>query len=104
VSDESFERMITPSSGLENGLGYGYGIGVEPLPERLRIGHSGSTPGFSAALEIDLEAGIGVAVLCNLADVEPFAPRRLAEGFRDTIVAAVEGSDAPAPCGSRETP
>jgi CubicO group peptidase (beta-lactamase class C family) len=96
VSEESFELMLTPASGLdEDGVGYAYGIGVEHLADRRRIGHNGVTPGFSAAIELDLAAGIGVAVLCNRGDCGRFAPREIAEAIRDLAVALADGTEPP---------
>jgi CubicO group peptidase (beta-lactamase class C family) len=95
VSAESLERMLTTASEPDqDGIGYGYGMIVEARPEPAWIGHGGSTPGFTASLQIDRAAGIGVAVLCNLGDVGLFAPGRIADTLLETALAGGR-EDAP---------
>jgi CubicO group peptidase (beta-lactamase class C family) len=83
---ESLERMLTTASEPDqDGIGYGYGMAVEAGTGW--IGHGGSTPGFTASLQIDRTAGIGVGVLCNLGDVGPFAAGRIADALRGDALA-----------------
>jgi len=101
VSPENLEQMLTTASEPdEDGVGYGYGMTVEARPEPGWIGHGGSTPGFTASLQIDRAAGIGVVVLCNLGDVGPFAPGRIADALRECAVADLP----PAPAWPEDFP
>lgn len=94
VSPQSLERMLTSASETDkDGIGYGYGMAVEAGSEPGWIGHGGSTPGFTASLQIDRAAGIGVVVLCNLGDVAPFAAGRIADALRE----AAQADAPPAP-------
>jgi CubicO group peptidase (beta-lactamase class C family) len=95
VSDESFTRMITSASDPdEKGWGYGYGMAVQPAA-RLLIGHNGSSPGFTASLDVDMTAGLGVIVLCNLTDLRTFAPAPIGEALSAIAVAHVEDLEPP---------
>jgi D-alanyl-D-alanine carboxypeptidase len=98
VSAETMERMLTTASEPDDdGIGYGYGMAVEGGPEPGWIGHRGSTPGFTASLQVDRAAGIGVVVLCNLGDVGNAAAGRIADALLETALAVVRGDVPPAP-------
>jgi D-alanyl-D-alanine carboxypeptidase len=74
VSEDSFTLMTTPASAVEEGLGYGYGIMVESAEARFRVGHTGTTIGYSAHVEADLEAGIAAVAVCNSRAGPVFVP------------------------------
>jgi CubicO group peptidase (beta-lactamase class C family) len=98
VSAESFRRMTEAASGLdEHGYGYAYGLSVGAGPGRRWVGHSGTTPGFSAALDADLVSGIAVAVLTNRGDCGIFAPWAIAEALRCAASGLAEPRDPPQP-------
>jgi CubicO group peptidase (beta-lactamase class C family) len=81
VSEESFAVMTTPLRGFaDDGWGYGCGISVHELEGRRIVGHSGSTPGHTACVRVDLDAGLGVVVLCNADPVATFPPGTLVDG------------------------
>lgn len=46
---------------------YGYGLAMYPDQGRLLIGHGGATAGFTSAILVDMEAGLGAVALVNLA-------------------------------------
>ncbi len=100
VSTESFEAMVTSASALdEHGIGYGYGLTLERPPNPVWIGHSGSTVGFTAWLDVDLDAGLAVVAVCSLGDVGPESPPRvIAERVHAVLRAARDGGEpGPAP-------
>jgi CubicO group peptidase (beta-lactamase class C family) len=64
----SIEEMATPQSGsLADGLGAGYGLGLRLVPggSGVRVGHTGSMPGFQAGLFVDRARRTGVVVMAN---------------------------------------
>jgi CubicO group peptidase (beta-lactamase class C family) len=46
---------------------YGYGLGLYPVDGRKFIRHGGGNAGYRSAIALDLEAGLGVVFLMNLA-------------------------------------
>lgn len=106
ISARSLERMLaTASEPDQDGIGYGYGMAVEARPEPGWIGHGGSTPGFTASLQVDRGAGTGVVVLCNLGDVGPFAAGRIADALREAAQADAPPVPAwPAPASPEQLP
>lgn len=97
--------LATASEPDQDGIGYGYGMAVEARPEPGWIGHGGSTPGFTASLQVDRGAGTGVVVLCNLGDVGPFAAGRIADALREAAQADAPPVPAwPAPASPEQLP
>jgi CubicO group peptidase (beta-lactamase class C family) len=92
ISAASFERMTTPYAedpeAPENRFGYGVKW-IEEDGRRPMLGHSGGMIGFSAYLLVDVEAGVGAAVLMNSA----FGRRRDLIRFAIGCAAAEAGSD-----------
>jgi CubicO group peptidase (beta-lactamase class C family) len=65
---EALERMCTPQSGTAaGGVGSAYGLGVRLVPggSGTLVGHSGSMPGFQAALLVDRSRRAGGVALAN---------------------------------------
>jgi CubicO group peptidase (beta-lactamase class C family) len=65
---ESLDEMATPQGGaVADGLASGYGLGLRLLPggSGTLVGHTGSMPGFQAALFVDRERRTGAVVLAN---------------------------------------
>ena len=97
VSPEAFEQMITPlvpsSDPPYHEAAYGYGLNVQETDGRRRVGHGGGMVGYSAHIDLDLDAGIGVVVLTN----GPWSPWPLADFTLRAACAAVTGGAAPDP-------
>ena len=65
---ETLEEMSTPQSGsLSGGLASGYGLGLRLLAggSGFLVGHTGSMPGFQAAVFVDRVRRTGAVVLAN---------------------------------------
>ena len=60
LSEASYERMATEVVG---GSQYGYGLEIFPHGGNRHIGHSGDMPGYEAYISIDLDNGLGTAIL-----------------------------------------
>jgi D-alanyl-D-alanine carboxypeptidase len=67
LSGPSFARLIEPTAEDPEAPGevYGYGMKTTTVDGRTSIGHTGSTVGFSAWMEMDPDGGVGVIVLAN---------------------------------------
>jgi CubicO group peptidase (beta-lactamase class C family) len=70
LSAESLREMRTPAAPLEadqlaSGDSYGLGLQVLHRSGRILVGHSGSLPGFLAALAIGVEDDVAAVVLTN---------------------------------------
>ncbi|MFE4750678.1 serine hydrolase domain-containing protein [Streptomyces mirabilis] len=70
LSAESLREMRTPAAPLEadqlaSGDSYGLGLQVLHRSGRILVGHSGSLPGFLAALAIGVEDDVAAVVLSN---------------------------------------
>jgi D-alanyl-D-alanine carboxypeptidase len=70
---------------------YGYGLRSKDVGGHRRIGHTGSVVGFTAAMEIDVDDGVGVVALAN-ANAERGELVRFA---LDTLAAAGRGDALP---------
>jgi D-alanyl-D-alanine carboxypeptidase len=88
LSEQSFGLMVQAVTEDPDAPGelYGYGLKTTTVDERTYIGHTGSTVGFSAWMEMDPVDGVGVIVLTNAdANREPaarFALRTLSAWIR----------------------
>jgi CubicO group peptidase (beta-lactamase class C family) len=68
LSPDTLAQMCTPRSGTAaDGLGLAYGLGVRLFPggSGTLVGHTGSMPGFQAALLVDRERRTGAVALAN---------------------------------------
>src|SRR6266508_523324 len=89
LSGPSFARLIQPIAEDPEARGevYGYGMKTMTVDGRTSIGHTGSTVGFSAWMEVDPDEGVGVIILANAnANRGPaarFALRTLSAWSRD---------------------
>jgi CubicO group peptidase (beta-lactamase class C family) len=82
----TLEEMATPQSGtLAGGLASGYGLGLRLLAggSGTLVGHSGSMPGFQAALSVDRPRRAGAAVLAN--STTGLRPEAVAVALLDTL-------------------
>jgi CubicO group peptidase (beta-lactamase class C family) len=68
------DEMLTPGPVLDqDGYGYGGGLSIyDDFGGRHVAEHSGGWAGYSTDLLVLPEEGLGVAVLCNRADVDPY--------------------------------
>ena len=92
VSPEAFEQMITPlvpsSDPPYHDAAYGYGLNIDELEGRRRVGHGGGMVGFSSNIDLDLDAGFGVVVLTN----GPWSPWPIADfALRSACAASTDG-------------
>jgi CubicO group peptidase (beta-lactamase class C family) len=84
VTEESFATMTTPPRGVaDDGWGYGCGISVYEHDGRRIVGHSGSTPGHTACVRVDLDSGLGAVVLCNADPIATFPPGSILDSALD---------------------
>jgi CubicO group peptidase (beta-lactamase class C family) len=86
---DSLEEMATVQSGTaEDGLASGYGLGLRLVPggSGVRVGHTGSMPGFQACLLVDRPRRTGVVVLAN--STTGLRPDTIATRLLDTLEAA----------------
>ena len=68
LSDQALRSMTTPHSSdpTEHLAGaYGLGLRLGRAGDRMLAGHTGSMPGFLAALFVDLDSGVGAILLSN---------------------------------------
>lgn len=67
LSGPSFGLLVQPAAEDPEAPGevYGYGMKTTTMNGRTSIGHTGSTVGFSAWMEMDPAEGVGVIVLAN---------------------------------------
>ncbi|HXF71269.1 MAG TPA: serine hydrolase domain-containing protein [Actinomycetota bacterium] len=96
----AFARMLEPRAvdPEEPGAPYGFGIRTWREDGRRHAGHTGSMLGHVGRLAVDLDAGVGAAVLLNGASARDLLARD--ELCRFALVAAAalaEGSAPPAP-------
>ena len=61
----ALEEMRTQAAPPSSGGGYGFGVQILERQERTLFGHSGSMPGFVAALWVSPADGIGAVALSN---------------------------------------
>jgi hypothetical protein len=65
ISDGSFAQLIEPRAEWWPGVGYGYGIASTSARGFLRLSHGGDVPGYNSVWRVDMDSGLGVAVLMN---------------------------------------
>jgi CubicO group peptidase (beta-lactamase class C family) len=70
LSAESVQEMRTPAAPAEAaevaaGSAYGLGLQIQHRDGRILVGHSGSLPGFLAALTVSVEDDLAAVVLAN---------------------------------------
>ncbi len=102
LAPTTLEEMTTPQSGTQAaGMASGYGLGLRLLAggSGTLVGHTGSMPGFQAALFVDRPRRTGAVVLANSTTglrPETVAPRLLAvlEECEPTIAPPWEPVDA----------
>ena len=83
---DTVEEMVSLQSGTgAAGLDSGYGLGVRLVPggSGVRVGHTGSMPGFQACLLVDRPRRTGVVVLAN--STTGLVPDRVAGRLLDTL-------------------
>jgi len=87
LSEAGWERMWTPAT-LTDGTetGYGFGWRISEHHGRRSIGHDGTSSGFTAFVERDLEDGLTVIILTN---VVPSNRAEIARGVADRYVAGL---------------
>lgn len=66
ISQASFDLMTLRDKVIEEEE-YGYGLGLYPVDGRRFIRHGGGNGGYRSAIALDIEAGLGVVLLMNLA-------------------------------------
>jgi CubicO group peptidase (beta-lactamase class C family) len=105
------KEMITdpPKDYYSSTVRHGLGLSVNGKLSKLRIGHSGSFPGYVANMMVDMNTGIGIAVILNSVQADTYTYWDLAF---DTIGSALRGQtitvspsrSAPAASLKSETP
>jgi D-alanyl-D-alanine carboxypeptidase len=88
LSENAFAQMTTRHGGIDETVGYGYGLIIRYLDGRRLIGHGGGMVGYLAGVQADVEAGIGAVVLQNGVSAHPMQLAR-------TVIRIVrDGADA----------
>jgi D-alanyl-D-alanine carboxypeptidase len=91
LSEDAFAQMATRHGGIDETVGYGYGLIIRDLDGRRLIGHGGGMVGYLAGVQADAEAGIGAVVLQNGVSAHPMQLAR-------TLIRIVrDGPDAAEP-------
>ncbi|WP_165795007.1 serine hydrolase domain-containing protein [Solimicrobium silvestre] len=96
VSEAGFKLFSTPHAEADEfgkGAKYGYGITVDTLDGHTRLRHTGGMVSFASALEVDLDAGLGVFVSVN--SMQGYRPRPVAEYALRLMRASREGKPLP---------
>jgi CubicO group peptidase (beta-lactamase class C family) len=78
------EVMTTPGPVLDDGVGYGGGLGIDEVDDGLLLAHAGSWIGVASSLQMLPDAGLAVAVLCNGDDIDADG---MASELLDTLAA-----------------
>jgi D-alanyl-D-alanine carboxypeptidase len=71
LSEQAFAQMTTRHGGIDETVGYGYGLIIRDVDGRRLIGHGGGMVGYLAGVQADAEAGIGAVVLQNGVSAHP---------------------------------
>ncbi|MGC1523435.1 MAG: serine hydrolase domain-containing protein [Steroidobacteraceae bacterium] len=97
ASQAAFALFAQPHMAAEHfgpGASYGYGIATDKLDGHTRLRHTGGMISFASALEIDVDAGVGVFASINA--MQGFRPRPVAEYALRLMRACREGVSLPA--------
>ena len=93
VSKQSYDRMtqrvIRPDE--DHGEFYGYGLTIDEREGRTVVGHEGGMVGYYAAVQADLDAGVGAVVLTN----GPGEPKEIARFALEVTRAALSDQNLP---------
>ena len=96
VSEAGFTLFTQPHMAADHfgpGASYGYGIAIDRLDGHTRLRHTGGMISFASALEIDVDAGVGVFASINA--MQGFRPRPVAEYALQLMRACREGTALP---------
>jgi CubicO group peptidase (beta-lactamase class C family) len=96
LSEAGFESFSTAHIAADEfgpGASYGYGIAVDILDGHRRIRHTGGMLSFASALEVDLDAGVGIFASIN--SMQGYRPRPVAEYALRLMRACREGTPLP---------
>jgi CubicO group peptidase (beta-lactamase class C family) len=93
ITSDSFDLLTRPVVEVEDdpGVFYGYGIEVQTVEGRTRIGHLGGMIGYYAAMLGDLDDGFGAVALVN----GPGTPGSIARYALSLLSAAARGQQLP---------
>jgi CubicO group peptidase (beta-lactamase class C family) len=100
ISEESF-GLLTQQVIWTGTDYYGYGLAMYPEDGRFLIGHGGATAGFTSAILLDMEAGLGAVALVNLAG-EPDAVLSLLRYVLPAARAVQRQEELPPPPPTRD--
>jgi D-alanyl-D-alanine carboxypeptidase len=96
ASEAGFALFTQPHMAADHfgpGASYGYGIAIDRLDGHTRLRHTGGMISFASALEIDVDAGVGVFASINA--MQGFRPRPVAEYALRLMRACREGTALP---------
>jgi CubicO group peptidase (beta-lactamase class C family) len=96
MSKAGFELFSQPHIAADEfgpGVSYGYGIALDTLDGHKRLRHTGGMVSFASALEIDLDAGVGVFASINA--MQGYRPRPIAGYALRLMRACREGTELP---------
>jgi len=96
ASEAGFALFAQPHMAAEHfgpGASYCYGIATDRLDGHTRLRHTGGMISFASALEIDVDAGVGVFASINA--MQGFRPRPVAEYALRLMRACREGTALP---------
>jgi CubicO group peptidase (beta-lactamase class C family) len=96
ASEAGFALFTQPHMAADHfgpGASYGYGIAIDRLDGHTRLRHTGGMISFASALEIDVDAGVGVFASINA--MQGFRPRPVAEYALRLMRACREGTPLP---------
>ena len=96
LTAKSFERLVQPWVHVSplDPTAYGYGFFIRRVDGRTALRHTGGMSGFTSALAADLDRGLGVVVLTNVARAGS-RPADVAEFVLRTLLAAAQGEALP---------
>ena len=96
VSSEGLGLFMQPhvaAAEFGDGAAYGYGIAIDRLAGHARLSHTGGMVSFASALQVDLDAGVGVFASVNA--MQGDRPSPVAEYALRLMRAAREGAALP---------
>lgn len=98
VSSAGFGLFMQPHVAAEEfgpGASYGYGMAIDRLDGHTRLAHTGGMVSFASALQVDLDAGVGVFASVNA--MQGDRPSPVAEYALRLMRACREGAALPKP-------